>query len=478
MTVVALLCVAALAAEPPAASARQRPLDFDTQIIPVLTKAGCNAGACHGAAAGRGGLHLSLWGADPSADFETLVHAFEGRRINTVRPAASLIVAKPTGYLDHGGGQVLDEHSPGTKLLLAWIGSGAARGGGRKLTRLEVSPLRQVIQSVPAEVQLEVLASFDNQPPEDVTPWTVFTPSDTAAIQVDAERGVARILRRGQQVLIARFLDQVVALQWTVSLNDRPVDHTSVPRTNFIDDDILRTLTDLRLPVSLPADDAAYLRRVSLDLTGRLPVPDAVDSFLRDQSATKRETLVDSLLASEAFADYWTLFIARLLRVHSLPNEQEGMRAYAQWLRRQIADQAPLDRMGRELLTATGDSHAVGAANFGRMVSDARAHAELVSQFFLGMRMGCANCHNHPLDRWTQDDYHGLAAVFARLDRGRQVRLLSRGAVTNLRTGEPAVPRIPGERDLLENGDPSAAVAQWLTSGENLYFARATVNRL
>jgi hypothetical protein len=209
-----------------------------------------------------------------------------------------------------------------------------------------------------------------------------------------------------------------------------------------------------------------------------LPPPDVVDAFLSDASGNDREKLVDSLLASEALVDYWTLFFARLLRIHSLPNEQEGMQAYVAWLRRQFAERAPLDKVARELLIATGDAHSIGPANFGRMVSDARAHAELVSQFFLGARLGCANCHNHPLDRWTQDDYHGLAAVFARLDRGRDVRLLPRGAVTNLRTNEPAIPRIPGERYLTEDGDPRQALADWLASGENLHFARATVNRL
>jgi Protein of unknown function (DUF1549)/Protein of unknown function (DUF1553) len=478
MNLAAVVCVAALAADPLPADAPKRLIDFDTEIIPVLTKAGCNAGACHGAAAGRGGFHLSLLGADPAADYDAIVHAFEGRRVNTVRPAASLVVAKPTGNLDHGGDLVLDEDGPGAQRLLEWIRSGAPRGGDRKLTQLTITPLRHVSESAPAEVPLQVLATFDDQPPEDVTQWTVFTPSDPAGVQVDRGRRVARILRRGQQVLIARFLNRVVALQWMVPLNDEPVDLSGALRTNFIDEEILATLAKLRLPVSPTADDATYLRRVSLDLTGTLPTPEVVDSFVRDQSDGKRAKLVDSLLGSDAFTDYWTLRFARLLRVHSLPNEKEGMRVYTDWLRAQVARQAPLDQMARELLTSTGDAHVVGPANFGRMVGDARAHAELVSQFFMAMQMGCANCHNHPLDRWTQDDYHGLAAVFARLDRGREVRLLARGAVTNLRTNEPAIPRIPGDRYLPEDGDPRQAIADWLISGDNRYFARATVNRL
>jgi hypothetical protein len=164
--------------------------------------------------------------------------------------------------------------------------------------------------------------------------------------------------------------------------------------------------------------------------------------------------------------------------MHSLPNEQQGLAAYAGWLRGELARGAGWDEMARELLTATGDSHVVGPANFGRMVADPRAHAELVGRFFLGMRLGCANCHNHPLDKWTQDDYHGLAAIFARLERGRIVELTARGAVTNLRTSEPAVPRIPGLRDLPGDGDHRQAVFQWAVADPNNYFARATVNRL
>lgn len=471
MSCVALLCLALLAAEP------EHSVDFDTEIIPVLTKAGCNAGACHGAAAGRGGFQLSLLGGDAAADYEAIVQALEGRRINHARPERSLILAKPTGQLDHGGDLALEDDSPGAQRLLAWIRSGAPRGVQRRLTSLEVAPRRHISTELPASVPLRITARFDAGPPEDVTAWTVFTSSDPGAVEVDRQL-VARVKRRGQHVVIARFLDRVVPIQISVPLSDQAVDLSAEPRANFIDDEVLRVLSDLRLPVSPPASDAPWLRRVSLDLTGRLPEPALVDAFLADESADKRSRLVETLLASDAFADYWTLRFSRLLRMHSLPNEKEGVQTYAGWLRREIQRGTGLDEMARQLLTATGDSHVVGPANFGRMVGDARDHAELVGSFFLGMRLGCANCHNHPLDRWTQDDYHGLAAVFARLDRGREVRVTSRGAVTNLRTNEPAVPRIPGVRYLSADADHRQDVSQWLTSADNRYFARATVNRL
>lgn len=476
MNCVAALCLALLSAEVPSSDSR-RPVDFATEVIPVLTKAGCNAGACHGAAAGRGGMHLSLLGSDPVADHETIVHALEGRRINLAHPEQSLILRKPTAQIDHGGEMALDPDGPGAQRLLTWIRSGAPKSAGRRLVRLEVTPQRHLSAHLPAAVSLKVTARFDDGPTEDVTPWTVLTSSDPSSVEID-RNSVADVKRRGQHVVIARFLDRVVPIELSIPLTDRSVDMSNQPRANFIDDEVLRILADLRVPVADPATDAEYLRRVSLDLTGRLPEPAFVREFLNDSSTDKRRQLVDRLLESESFADYWTLRFARQLRIHSLANEKDVVPAYAGWLKQQLQAGTGLDRVGWQLLTATGDSHEVGPANFGRMVSDARGHAELVGQFFLGVRLGCANCHNHPLDKWTQDDYHGLAAVFARLERSREVRVASRGSVTNLRTNGPAVPRIPGVRDLSDDGDHREEVATWLTSAENRQFGKATVNRL
>jgi hypothetical protein len=471
MTPAAWLCLALVAAEP------QRSVNFDTEIIPVLTKAGCNAGACHGAAAGRGGFHLSLLGGDAGSDYEAIVQALEGRRVNLADPESSLLLKKSTGQIEHGGDAALEGDGLGAARLLAWIRAGAARGAARRLTSFEVAPGRTICREAPTRVSLRVTARFDDGPAEDVTAWTVFTSSDPAAVAI-GEDLTAVVFRRGQHHVIARFLDRVVPMQFSVPFSETAVDLSSQKSAGFIDDEVLKVLSELRLPVSPLATDAEWLRRVTLDLTGRLPEPAGVESFLNDKSPDRRERLVDSLLTSDAFADYWTLRFAKLLRLHSLPNEQEGVRAYAGWLRRELAKGTSLNAMARELLTATGDSHAIGPANFGRMVTDARGHAELVGQFFLGVRLGCANCHNHPLDQWTQDDYHGLAAVFARLDRGQNVQVTSRGAVTNLRTNEPAIPRIPGVRDLPVEQDDREEFASWLTSDGNRYFARATVNRL
>lgn len=486
-----------LAAEP------ERPIDFDTEIVPVLTRSGCNAGACHGAAAGRGGLHLSLLGADPAADHEAIAHAFEGRRINWVHPRKSLLLRKPTGHLDHGGGMLLDADSPGAERIVRWIQEGALRTSPRRLSAFEVSPRRARLATIPAEVTLEATARFDEGRPEDVTAWTIFQSADPSAVTIGDDHR-ARIHRRGQHLILARFLHRVepmvLVVPWAApdaarsdaartdaartdaATSERvPVDDSDSSPEEVIDRHVMRLLDELRIPASPPATDTEWLRRVTLDLTGRLPDPTLVALFLQTDGGSrreKRERMVDRLLSSDAFVDFWTLRFSRLLQMHSLPNEQQGLAAYAGWLRSGISGGTGWDEMARQLLTATGDSHVIGPANFGRMAADPRAHAELVGRFFLGMRLGCANCHNHPLDKWTQDDYHGLAAIFARLERGRIVELSARGSVTNLRTGEPAVPRIPGLRDLPADGDHREAVFQWAVTGPNNYFARATVNRL
>jgi hypothetical protein len=455
-------------------------VDFDTEIIPILTRSGCNAGACHGAAAGRGEFRLSLFGGDPAADFDSIVREFEGRRINLARPKGSLLIAKPTGQLAHGGDVALDQDSEGARELLAWIESGATRSAHRRLIQFEVVPGHGVVESAGAEVPLRASARFDDGSLDDVTQWTVFSAADPASIQIDRERNVATVLRGGQHIVHARFLDRIVPIDMTLPVFEEPVNLAGQPRANFIDDKILMKLELLRVPPAPAADDATYLRRVTLALTGKLPARDEAEQYFTNQASDKRKRLVDRLIASDAFADYWTYRFATLLRIRALPNDRVGAKTYHNWLRDQIRSHAPLDRVARKLLTATGDSHVVGPANFARMSPDARAEAELVSQVFLGARLQCANCHNHPLDRWTQDDYHGLAAIFAKVERGQNVILTSRGAVTNPRTGEPAIPKLPGDHhiDADERGDYRIQFANWLTAPDNSYFARAVVNRL
>jgi hypothetical protein len=453
-------------------------VDFDTQVIPVLTKAGCNAGACHGAAVGRGEFRLSLYGGDSDLDYRSIVHELEGRRVNLSRPNESLLLLKATESINHGGGPRLDLDGAGVELLRQWITEGALRTQTATLKHFSVMPRSHVADHVGAIVDLKAVASFSHGSEIDVTPWTVFTAEDAAAVEIDAETATAKVLRRGRHIVVARYLDHVVPIEIVVPLSDEVVDLSKEPRRHFIDDHILATLEVLRLPVSPPANDAAFLRRVTLDLTGRLPTPSKQSEYLNNQSSTKREQLVDQLLASDEFTEYWTLQFSKLLRIRPQPGDRQGALTYHSWLKNCIADNTPYDQLARELLTASGDTHQVGPANFYRTVAGAREQAEFVSELFMGTRLRCANCHNHPLDRWTQDDYHGLAAIFAKVDRGRVITVSERGEVTHPRTGEAAIPRIPGDEFLTETEDGRQKIAEWLTDSNNPYFAKAVVNRL
>jgi hypothetical protein len=452
-------------------------VNFDRQVIPVLTKAGCNTGACHGAAVGRGGFRLSLYGGDPEFDYESIALELQGRRVNLSAPAASLFVLKPTESIDHGGGYRLESDGIGADILTRWVDQGALRVESEGLQDFQVTPASHVVQQLGDELQLRATASFDGQS-VDVTPWTVFTPEDPVAVEIASDSAVATLRRRGRHVVVARYLDQVVAIELIVPLSDKKVDLSTEPRENFIDEGVLHTLETLRIPVSPFADDAAFVRRVTLDLTGRLPTPASTTAYCEDNAPDRKAQLVNRLLASDEFNEYWTMQFAKLLRIRSQPGDAMGAQVYHQWLRSQIARGTPYDELAGSVLLAMGDSHEVGPANFYRTVAGPREQAEFVSELFMGNRLRCANCHNHPFDRWTQDDYHGLAAVFAKLTRGRVIELSRRGEVTHPRTGEDAIPRIPGEEFLEPEADGRTAFADWLTDSSNPYFAKAIVNRL
>ena len=452
-------------------------IDFDTRVIPVLTKAGCNTGACHGAAAGRGEFRLSLYGSDPEFDHRSIALELKGRRVNLSKPDESLLLLKATESIGHGGGPRLEIDGSGAELLRQWIDEGALRSRSVSVERFSVQPQTIVLSRVGETVDLKASARFSDGVTNDVKIWTVFTPEDPAAVAVDSQTATARVLRRGRHLVVARYLDHVVPIEILVPLSDEPVELSGEPRANFVDGHVLQTLELLHLPASPKAGDAAFLRRVTLDLTGRLPTLAMQDEFARDRKVEKRINLVDRLLVSDEFTEYWTLRFAKLLRIRSQPGDSKAAATYHAWLKRQISDRVSYDRMARDVLTASGDTHRVGPASFYRTVAGPREQAEFASELFMGTRLRCANCHNHPLDRWTQDDYHGLAAIFAKVKSGRVIEVALNGEVTHPRTGEPAVSRIPGGR-FLEEGDGRQRFAVWLTESENPFFAKAAVNRL
>lgn len=459
-------------------------VDFENDLIPIFTKFGCNAGACHGAAAGRGEFKLSLFGGNPQADYKAIVRQLAGRRINLMYPEESLVILKPTAQTSHGGGQVLNENGEGARLLRNWIHQGAGYETLRRLERVEISPQKHLITHLEDPIQLRATAHFSDATTEDVTRWTVFTPEDSSAVEIDASTAVAKLHRRGRHIILARYLTEVVPIEFIAPLNEVPIQnphaHASAESADTsIDTEILKLLSTLRLPVSPTVDDATFLRRVTLDLTGHLPTPDAGTAFLADSDRNKRETLVDRLLESDAFNAYWTLQLAKLLRIGAQERNTQGAFVYHQWLSEQIREGVGYDEMARSIILATGDSHEVGPANFYRTVNSPREQAEFMSELFMGARLRCANCHNHPLDKWTQDDYHGLAAIFAKIENDQIVKVKPSGEVIHPATREKAVPRIPGNRFLSADvADGRAELVAWLTGSDNPYFAKAVVNRL
>jgi len=454
-------------------------VDFVNDVMPVLTKVGCNAGACHGSAAGRGNFKLSLYGGNPQADYEAIVREISGRRINLQKPEESLIILKPTFAIDHGGKFLMDDDDEGTQLLLRWIREGAEKVTHRELERVEFTPRSYFIEKTDVDVQLRAEAFYADGSSQDVTPWTVFSAEDSSAVRIDKDSAVATPLRGGRHIITARYLDSVAPIEIVIPLSNEPVDLAGQARRNFIDDEVLSLLLTLRLPVSPQADDSTFIRRLSLDLTGRLPEPDKVTAYLANQDQNKNEELIDELLQTDAFNEYWSYKLAKWLRMGTDPNDENGIATYRLWLSNQIEKGVGYNEIARTLILATGDTHDIGPANFYRTVNGPREQAEFVSELFMGSRLRCANCHNHPLDKWTQDDYHGLASIFSKIENAQIVRIRASGDVIHPRTREPALARIPGEYYLEDKTkDGREDLVDWLTAGDNPYFAKAIVNRL
>ena len=471
----ALLLVATLFFTPSELLADQ--VDFDTDIVPILSKAGCNAAACHGAATGRGGFALSLFGGEPGADHEAIALQLEGRRVNLRHPDESLLLRKATGQLEHGGDQRFDDDSEFAKVLLQWISDGATRQQLRKVVQLKVDPLYREWSTAPAKTQLRVIAEFDDGYRSDVTSLAIYENGDSDSVQV-TPGGRVSVNRSGQHTLIVKFLDNVVPVTFVVPYaGETPPTNPSAPK-NWIDVLVDERLESLGLVAERAADHHTLVRRLHLDLTGRLPKVARIQQVLESGDAFDVEALIDELLVDEAFIDYWTYQFANILRVRPPKNDRVAATALHAWLRERIANDQPWDQTVRQMLLAKGDSHVQGPAAFYRLATDDRSQAEYVSEVLLGVRLRCANCHRHPLDRWTQDDYHGLASVFAAVERGREITIGRPRLIFHPRTGDAMEPRLPGGSTIQGSDDPRQAFAAWLTRSENPYFARALVNRV
>lgn len=443
-------------------------LDFRTRILPVLTKSGCNTGACHGSAAGQGGFKLSLLGYDPLQDHQNITRELGGRRLDVASPARSLILRKPTDELDHEGGRRIKPDSDAHRLLTRWIAAGAPYGpAALQVKKIEVEPADSLLSAASQTVQLHITAILSDGTREDVSALALYDSNDDALAEASSS-GLVTTRNRGLTSIMVRYSGQVVAARIAVPFADEAADISGFIPRNFIDKCVLAEFQRLRLSPSPLSDDAEFLRRVHLDLIGRLPEIEETRAFLKEPpSLEKRRLLIASLLQRPEFTDFWTLKFGDWLLLGGKNTPEAATRAYHAWVRDQIATNRPLDQFAKELLRAQGDPENAGPAGFRLLAADPRDFGEHVSSMFLGTQIACARCHAHPSDRWTQDDYHAFAACFAGHDE-----------VLHPKTQRPVSPRPLGSLEEANTKDSRAALAAWMISPGNPLFARNCVNRV
>lgn len=480
------------AAEPPS-------LRYD--ILPVLTRLGCNAGTCHGTPTGKNGFRLSLRGFDPATDWHSLVREHGGRRLNFLQPSASLLLRKATAEVPHQGGRRLTQDSPEYQLLLSWIAAGGPddRPDRPALRAVWAEPASAVIEAPATSVSVRVLASFEDGTQHDVTPLCRFSVTDDTCAHVSSEGQVLRD-RPGEVTVIAEYAGRMACASLLFREPNPAYRERVLPEQNLVDRHVLGRLKQLQIEASPQCSDAEFLRRVRLDVTGRLPTPEEVRTFLADPDPNKRTRLIDTLLDSPEFADWWALKWTDRLGGNNRFTGKYGALKYHAWIRAAMAANMPEDQFIRELLTAGGPNYEQPAASFWRRLRvggigkevDPLMATEEIAQLFLGVRIQCARCHNHPGENWTQDDFYGLAAFFAQVrfkdgpyvnhqyDKENTIYIQTDASVTDPRTNRAAVPKLLGQPPLTTPfpNDLRVVFAEWLTAPDNPWFAKNCVNRL
>jgi hypothetical protein len=470
-------------------SKTREPFDwsFRNHVIPVLTKIGCNSGACHGALAGKGGLKLSLRGFAPTDDHFVLTRQAQGRRVNKTEPARSLMLLKPTLALPHGGGLKIEVSSPEYNLLADWIASGAPGPGANdpRVDKLEVFPADAVLKPKD-KLQIIVRARYSDGHSEDVTRWAKFSSTEDLVAGVD-DSGLVQITGYGEAAISVGFSNLVAAARVASPLSNAvdPKIFAQSPRQNFIDTLVLKKLESLRIPPSPQCADAELVRRVYLDAAGILPTPEEVQAFLADSRPDKRARLIDALLNRPEFIDYWSYKWSDLLLISSRKLSQPALRSFYHFVRQSVADNRPWDVFARAVITAQGSNLQNGAANYFVLHKEVTALTETTSVTFMGTSITCARCHNHPLEKWTQDQYWSMANLFSQVaikngERSGEVTVQSQPGsdVLHPRRGTPMPPAPLDGKAAAPTQDRRRFFADWLTAPDNPFFARAVVNRV
>lgn len=482
-------------------SASARDVSFRNDVMPVLSKAGCNLGTCHGNARGKGGFQLSLRGQDPARDYLVLTREWLGRRTNSGRPDQSLLLLKATMQVAHEGGRRFVADSREYDVLRDWIAAGAPddRPGTRKLVKLVVTPLEAFLTptgdaaSPVWQTQLTATAEFSDGTKSDATSLVVYESSNPIAEISPA--GLVKGTTAGETTILVRYQQLQVPVRLAF-VHARPGFVWAAPApANAVDLNVYAKLKRLKVNPSAVCDDVTFVRRAYLDLLGSLPSADEARRFVADTSPQKRAALIDELLERPEFTDWWALKWADLLRIEEKTLDRKGVENFHGWLRDAFATNKPLDVMVREIVSARGSTYEVPPANFYRALRDPFERSEAAAQLFLGARLQCAKCHNHPFDQWTQDDYYSWASVFARVDYkilenkrrdqndkhefdGEQIVFLNDdGVAKDPRTDKARPPMLLGAGKPA-NSDPLKSLAEWLTSPGNRRFSEMLANRI
>jgi hypothetical protein len=472
------------------------PINFTNQVVPIFTKLGCNGGGCHGKSGGQNGFALSLLGFVPELDFQTLVKEDRGRRLFPAAPEHSLLLLKATGMMAHGGGKRMAADSDEYKLIRRWIASGTPFGKPQDpvVTKISVFPEHRILTRNNRQ-QFAVLAHYSNGAVEDVTQRAQYESNDQEVAIVDGAALVRTLEMSGEAAIMARYQAQVAVFRATVPLGAKIPQYRWEPKT-VVDRFTHKKWQELGIVPSELCSDEQFLRRATLDITGTLPTPADIRAFLADKRPDKRERLIDDLLERPEYSYYFANKWADILKVKrtSQPGSAKGTFAFHDWIRQAIASDKPYDQFTRDILAATGDPTQSPPTMWYTQLQNPEQFVDDVAQVFLGQRLACAQCHHHPYEKWSQDDYWGLAAFFGRVGRKnlqelggfanqqsmvQVVYIAPGGGVTNKRTGQPAVmaPLAGPPAQVEADEDPRHALVDWMVDAKNPFFARAVANR-
>ena len=463
------------------------PISFRLDVMPLFARAGCNMGSCHGAARGKDGFRLSLFGFDPAGDYHRITREFPGRRIDPGAPPESLLVQKAVGAVPHTGGKRFEPGSELATALVRWIAAGAPDDPGpvAKLVGLDLYPPTALIAGGDVRQPLVAVARFADGTDRDVTDlcWYGSNNDPTAKVSPD---GLVTSGARGEAFVMARYDTITVGTPLVVVPKDLAFTYPQESGGTWVDEFVDRKLRSLRIAPAPLCDDETFLRRVTLDLTGLVPTPEERTAFLADGRPDRRAHVVEELLTRKEFVELWVMKWAEILQIRTVPNEvsPKAVLLYHQWLDRRIAANDPIDEMVCDLISASGGTFTNPPTNYFQQERDTLKLAENVAQAFLGMRIQCAQCHNHPFDRWTMDDYYGFAAFFKQIARKRGddprefiVYDSGSGDIKHPVTGQVVPPKfLGGETPKVTDRDRREALAAWITSADNPYFAKHVAN--